>query len=76
MPIAVNNFTFELRENCRQIFDRKWHSINAIQCQLRSKILDVLTRSNVKLFTAIGIISPFQQQINVERGPVTKKKRE
>ncbi|MBS3904420.1 MAG: hypothetical protein KGZ39_03750, partial [Simkania sp.] len=38
IPNATNNFTFELRESCRQIDDHKQHSINAIQCRLRSPI--------------------------------------
>jgi hypothetical protein len=55
IPNATNKFIFELRESCRQIDDRKWHSINSIQCHLRSSIFGALTRSNMNLFVAFGI---------------------
>jgi len=56
IPNAINNFIFELRESCRQIDDHKQHSINAIQCRLRSSICRQLSRSsNMKLFIAFGI---------------------
>jgi multidrug efflux system membrane fusion protein len=55
IPIATNNFLFKPRESCRQINDRKRHSIKSIQCHLRSLIFGALTRLNRKLFVAIGI---------------------
>src|SRR5690242_13690220 len=42
-------------ENCRQIADRKWHSINSIQCHLRSAIFGVLASFNVGFFMSFGI---------------------
>lgn len=55
IPNEINNFMFKLRESCRQIDDRKWHSINLIQRHLRLWIFDALTRLNKRLFLAIGI---------------------
>src|SRR5690242_7549992 len=43
-------------ENCRQIADRKWHSINSIQCHLRSAIFGVLASFNVGFFMSFGIM--------------------
>src|SRR5690606_15642883 len=55
IPIVTNKFLFKQRESCRQIDDRKWHSINPIQFHLRSSIFGALTRLNRNLFVTIGI---------------------
>ncbi|MBS3905075.1 MAG: hypothetical protein KGZ39_07100, partial [Simkania sp.] len=50
---AINNFIFELRESCRQIDDHKQHSINAIQCRLRSPIFGALTRLKCEVICCV-----------------------
>src|SRR3990167_8051565 len=55
IPFAKNKDTFQLRESSRELPIVKW-LVLTIQVILRSVIPEALTRSNMSLFFANGII--------------------
>jgi D-alanyl-D-alanine dipeptidase len=50
IPKQPDESVFKPRESCGQIEDRKWHSMNPIQCHLRSSIFGALARLKNRFF--------------------------
>src|SRR5271169_6312269 len=64
IPIPENKDIFQLRQSCRDSIDRKLDSINSIQTNLRSSNRGAFTRSNMALFSGIGINQKQKNQRN------------